>query len=255
MTLRTGGALAISRETHLTLATHGGSVPSVGASIISAAADVRNGVRLTFQSPAAGAQLPHNGGACWMRGAVYGRDGLLIDPWYPALDLMEMLILERVRPSITPGLIRVGMLTCNHPDPSNVLCTEGWGCFLRYPSTTARGVGLIRVSTGGTWVEVLGTPNTAHFGAQLTASKSALQLLLGFRVTGTDAHGDAAVPQAANIAVYNTANQGATQQRTLGVPITWYTGLWGGWDAAGGTSGTQVTIDPMYWVHPRPGRG
>jgi hypothetical protein len=190
-----------------------------------------------------------------MRGTVLGRDGLAVSPYYPALDLMEMLVVERLRPSVTPGLIRVGMLVCNFSDPSSVSCTEGWGCFLEYPSTTLRQVGLVRVSAAGTWVNVSGTGRADHFGTRFTIGSSSLSNVLGFRAVGADANGDPAVPQGTNLAVYNTANQGATQTRTLGTPITWYTGIWAGWAAAGGTIGCQVTFDPMYWLQTRPGRG
>lgn len=239
---------------HLTLATH---TLAVGGGIVQAVADVANGIKVTLNNPAGAAQLPHTGAACWMRPTILGQDGLAIFPWYPAFDRIEALVMEREAPSINPGLIRWGMLVANYSDPSNALCTEGYGWYVEYPSTDVRQVGIVRCSAAGTWVGLSGTGNVSTCGVSGTCGGGGQQVVRNVTAVATDGTGLNMAPQANNDAIGPAADavQNMTQQRTAGVAVTWYTGFWAGWAAAGGTTGCFATFDPMYWIQKRPGAG
>lgn len=239
----------------MTLANHG-TTPIVGSAIIADAEDKHNGVELEFQTPAAGAQLPHNGAACWMSPVIRDIAGEEIFPFFPAVNPIEALILERRKSGTDPLLVRVGMLICNAPDPSSPACTEGWGLFLSFPSTNIRQVGMIRVSGAGTWGAPLeGTGRSDHFGARGSGQPFGLNGMRNCMVTATDANGVQATPNPANSATLAATTVTMTQARTDGVPVTWHTGIWAGWQAASGVAGVRVRFAPMYWARSRPGVG
>lgn len=229
-----------------------------GAAQVQAVSQAPNGISVQLQTPAGAAQLPHTGASCWILQGIKDQDGSTIDPWYPALDRITMLVQERDFPTPTnPSLLRIGMGFCNFADPSSASCTEGWGGFIDYSAIDTRTVGAMRVSAAGTWVSSLGTGNVSTCGVEISCGGGGQAAVRNVSVIATDAFGDAMAPQASNFAVVPAADavQTATQQRTLGVPIPWYTFFMVGWSIVGGTTGQVSIFDTMYWINRRPGRG
>lgn len=229
-----------------------------GGAQVQAVSQASNGWNVQLQTPAGAAQLPHSGASCWTRGVILDQTGVALDPWNPALDHIRWLILERTLPTVAnPSLLRIGAFVCNFADPSNASCTEGWGHFIDYSAVDTRQVGAMRISAPGTWVSSLGTGNVQTGGVAGSVADGGLAVVRNVTSVGTDHFGDNVAPQGNNFTVIPAADavQGATQQRTLGVPVTWYTGVMVGWSIVGGTTGAAVTFDPMYWIMDRPGRG